>query len=188
MTTSAKKTTIEGEEKKVVAKAAPVKKAPAAPRKKKEDDEVIGEAEGAVVIAEGTKDVPAGTYIYALGRRKRSIAQVRIFPTGGKGKMTVNGKAGKVYFPVYAHQMAIVSPLKTIGREDIDVEAKVKGGGLRGQADAVRLGVSRALLLLNDTFRKPLKAEGFLTRDPREKERKKFGLKKARKAAQWAKR
>jgi len=184
--TTAKKTTAEGEEKKVVAKAAPVKRA-AAPRKKKEDEDAAADT-AEVVVAEGTKDVAAGTYIYALGRRKRSIAQVRIFPTGGKGKMTVNGKAGKVYFPVYAHQMAIVSPLKTIGREDIDVEAKVLGGGLRGQADAVRLGVSRALLLLNENFRKPLKAEGFLTRDPREKERKKFGLKKARKAAQWAKR
>jgi small subunit ribosomal protein S9 len=138
--------------------------------------------------AENAVERREGTYTYALGRRKRSIAQVRLFTVGGKGVMTVNGKPSSVYFPVFAQQAALVAPLKTVGLEDCDADITVKGGGLTGQSEAVRLGISRALIIINEGYRKPLKAEGFLMRDPREKERKKPGLKKARKGAQWAKR
>jgi small subunit ribosomal protein S9 len=115
------------------------------------------------------------------------VAQVKLYPEG-KGEITVNGKDIKEYLPVYALQEAVMSPLATVGLEKVKVEAKVSGGGVRGQAEAIRLGLSRALLLINADWRASLKKQGFLTRDPREKERKKPGLKKARRAPQWSKR
>ncbi len=135
----------------------------------------------------GKKEKRSDGYIYAVGRRKRAVAQVRLYPEG-KGEITVNGKDYKDYFPVYALREAVMAPLTTVGLENIKIDAKVSGGGVRGQAEAVRLGVSRALLLVNADWRASLKKQGFLTRDPREKERKKPGLKKARRAPQWAKR
>lgn len=127
-------------------------------------------------------------YFYAVGRRKRAVSQTRLWPDQKKIEVTVNGKNYGEYFTVYDLREACVAPLKAIGMEGAKVEAKVSGGGMRGQAEAVRLGVSRALLLVNPDHRMILKKLGFLTRDPREKERKKYGLKKARRAPQWSKR
>jgi small subunit ribosomal protein S9 len=127
-------------------------------------------------------------HFYAVGRRKRGIAQVRIY-TAGKGMITVNKKPFEEYFPVEDLREGILTPLKAVGMDaTADVVAETRGGGIRGQADAVKLGIARALLKQNPDFRATLKPLGVLTRDPREKERKKYGLKKARKAPQWAKR
>jgi len=123
----------------------------------------------------------------AVGRRKTAAARVRITP--GKGKITVNDKDFKEYFPVEIWQQKIVAPLKVVGRDGkMDVSVKVAGGGPHGQAEAVRHGIARALVLWDETFKPALKAEGFLTRDSRAKERKKYGLRKARRAHQWKKR
>lgn len=142
--------------------------------------------------AEPAKKAPAheatGDYHYALGRRKSGTAQVRVY-LKGSGKIVVNGKSMTEYFPVEDLQDAIMVPLKAAGiSETADVIAQAKGGGIRGQADAVKLGIARALLVHNPDLRATLKPLGVLTRDPREKERKKYGLKKARKSPQWAKR
>lgn len=129
-----------------------------------------------------------GKYFYAVGRRKSGIAQVRVYLTG-KGTITVNRKPMTEYFPVDELQDAIMVPLKAAGIDaTADVVAEARGGGIRGQADAVKLGIARALLVHNPDLRATLKPLGVLTRDPREKERKKYGLKKARKSPQWAKR
>ena len=129
-----------------------------------------------------------GAYHYALGRRKSGTAQVRVY-LKGSGKIVVNGKPMTEFFPVEDLQDAIMVPLKAVGmNETADVVAVTKGGGIRGQADAVKLGISRALLVHNPDLRATLKPLGVLTRDPREKERKKYGLKRARKAAQYTKR
>lgn len=130
----------------------------------------------------------AGEYIYALGRRKRAVAQTRLW-SAGKGEITVNKKPFEKYFTVQEYREALLAPLKTVGQDDkVTITLDVRGGGMRGQAEASRLGISRALIELNPTFRTSLKQKGFLTRDPREKERKKPGKKKARKGSQWAKR
>ena len=121
------------------------------------------------------------------GRRKQSIARVRI--TDGKGDITVNGRTLDEYFGTEILKVIVKQPLtvtNTIGKYDII--CKVQGGGFTGQAGAIRHGISRALLEINDEYRPTLKANGFLTRDPRMKERKKYGLKKARKAPQFSKR
>ena len=133
-------------------------------------------------------------YIEATGRRKRAVARVRIFTVGPSesmeaGNLVVNGRNYKEYFPTAILQQTIESPfvkLKSMNRFSGTV--KVNGGGISGQAEAVRHGLSRALVLFDINFRKRLKKAGFLKRDPREKERRKFGLKKARKAPQWSKR
>lgn len=127
-------------------------------------------------------------YLYALGRRKSAVAQVRLYRRGS-GKITVNNRDVASYFPAGMLQETVHSALIAVGQADtLDVVAKVHGGGLRGQADAIRLGISRALLKQNPTFRVSLKRLNYLHRDPRVKERKKYGLKKARRAPQWAKR
>ncbi len=127
-------------------------------------------------------------YQRAVGRRKQASARVRLHPSG-KGEITVNGKPYKEYFGVFEYQKAVLDPLTLTGKEEFfDVTAKVEGGGSRGQAEAVRHGIARALVAWNEDFRKTLKAEGFLRRDPRKKERKKPGLRKARRAPQWSKR
>ncbi len=164
------------------------KKAPAKSAKKKVE-ETVAPAEAVVteetVAAEKAK---GGSYLYAVGRRKTSIAQVRVIKNG-KGTMTVNGKPADAYFTTYELRTIVNGPLKVSGQETaVDVSASVQGGGIRGQAEAVRLGISRALCELNPTFRKTLKKLGYLTRDPRAKERKKPGLRKARRAPQWSKR
>jgi small subunit ribosomal protein S9 len=121
------------------------------------------------------------------GRRKEAIARVRIVP--GSGEFRINDRALDDYFPTRVHRMVAQSPLRSLGREkDYDVVATISGGGVNGQAGALRLGIARALIELDPELRQQLKADGFLTRDPREKERRKYGLKKARKAPQYSKR
>jgi small subunit ribosomal protein S9 len=121
------------------------------------------------------------------GRRKEAIARVRILP--GSGQWTINGRTLDVYFPNKVHQQLVNEPFVTLGAENqFDVVALITGGGVTGQAGALRLGVTRALILVDPENRPALKKAGFVTRDARVKERKKYGLKKARKAPQYSKR
>ena len=121
------------------------------------------------------------------GRRKEAIARVRIMP--GSGQWLINGRTLDVYFPTKVHQQLVNEPFVTLGAEDqFDVVARITGGGVTGQAGALRLGVTRALTLVDPENRPALKKAGFLTRDARVIERKKAGLKKARKAPQSSKR
>jgi len=125
---------------------------------------------------------------WGTGRRKSSVARVRLVP--GSGQLTINGKPGDEYLQFNASYLGTTkAPLETLGLEnEYDIIVKVVGGGLTGQSDSIRLGVARALCELAPENRKPLKIEGYLTRDPRAKERKKYGLRKARKAPQYSKR
>jgi small subunit ribosomal protein S9 len=133
-------------------------------------------------------------YFEAIGRRKRAIARVRIWTVKpsesiAAGNLVVNNRNYKEYFPTLILQQIVEAPLAKL--KSIDKFAgsiKVMGGGINGQAEAIRHGISRAVILFNIEFRKKLKKVGFLKRDPREKERRKFGLKKARRAPQWSKR
>lgn len=126
-------------------------------------------------------------YFEARGGRKTAVSRVRLSPK--QFGVTVNGKDLKEYFPELDLQKTVLRPLAVMGVEaTLGATAKVNGGGLRGQAEAVSLGIARALTLFNADFRKRLRAEDLLTRDPRMVERKKYGLKKARRAPQWAKR
>ncbi len=129
-------------------------------------------------------------YFEAVGRRKTSTARVRIFEgVKDKGKILVNDKDFGDYFPTEELEVLARAPFKIVKKaKDFYVTVKVYGGGIKSQAEAIRLGISRALLKYEPDFRATLKGEGFLTRDPRAKERRKFGLKKARKAPQWSKR
>jgi small subunit ribosomal protein S9 len=121
------------------------------------------------------------------GRRKEAVARVRIVP--GTGQWTINGRTLDAYFPNKVHQQIVSEPFVTLGAEgNFDVISRIVGGGVTGQAGALRLGVARALILVDPENRPPLKKAGFLTRDARVKERKKYGLKKARKAPQYSKR
>ena len=121
------------------------------------------------------------------GRRKEAVARVRL--AAGSGEFAVNGRSLDEYFPTRVHRMVAQSPLRAVGREkDYDVIASIQGGGIAGQAGAVRLGIARALIELDPELRGQLKKEGLLSRDAREKERRKYGLKKARKAPQFSKR
>jgi small subunit ribosomal protein S9 len=127
------------------------------------------------------------TDLLGTGRRKEAVARVRLRP--GTGQFTLNGRSLEEYFTSRAQRMIVTAPLRTIEREkDFDVVARIHGGGTTGQAGALRLGLARALIDLDPTLRDTLKAEGFLSRDAREKERRKYGLKKARKAPQYSKR
>jgi small subunit ribosomal protein S9 len=122
-----------------------------------------------------------------VGRRKEAVVRVRLVP--GSGEFTLNGKSLEQYFPNKVHQQLIREPLVTTEKTDAyDVIANLKGGGTSGQAGALRLAIARALVELDADDRPPLKKAGFLTRDARVKERKKYGLKKARKAPQYSKR
>jgi small subunit ribosomal protein S9 len=123
----------------------------------------------------------------ATGRRKEAVARVRLVE--GTGSYQLNGRSMDEFFPTRAHRMIVSSPLRLAGKDkDLDVLARIEGGGVSGQAGALRLGIARALIELDPELRPLLKKEGFLTRDPREKERRKYGLKKARKAPQYSKR
>lgn len=127
-------------------------------------------------------------YYEGIGRRKESTARVRIM--AGSGQFTVNDKPGEAYFTRLGDVQSIMAPLEAAGEEpnQLDITVLVKGGGVTGQTDAVQLGVARALLLMNPDLRGVLRKGGFLTRDPRVKERKKPGLKRARKAPTYTKR
>ena len=127
-------------------------------------------------------------YHYGTGRRKSSVARVHLFPNG-TGSITINGRDIEDYFGLETLKLIVRQPLvttSTVGK--VDSVATVSGGGVTGQAGAMRHGIARALLLMNEEFRPALKAAGFLTRDPRMKERKKYGLHAARRAPQFSKR
>ena len=127
-------------------------------------------------------------YMYGTGRRKSSVARVHLFP-GGTGKITINGRDIDDYFGLETLKLIVRQPFGATNTMDkFDVEATVAGGGVTGQAGAIRHGIARALLLVDETYRPALKAAGLLTRDPRMKERKKYGLKGARRAPQFSKR
>ncbi len=127
-------------------------------------------------------------YLYGTGRRKSSVARVRLYE-GGTGKITINGRDIDDYFGLDTLKLITRQPLVlTETVEKVDIIATVTGGGVTGQAGALRHGISRALLLVNPEFRPVLKRAGYLTRDPRMKERKKYGLKAARRAPQFSKR
>ncbi|MCD8377036.1 MAG: 30S ribosomal protein S9 [Oscillospiraceae bacterium] len=127
-------------------------------------------------------------YFYGTGRRKSSVARVHLFENG-TGAITINGRDIDDYFGLETLKMVVRQPLNTVGLMGrVDIEATVSGGGVSGQAGALRHGIARALLEVNPDYRAALKAAGFLTRDPRMKERKKYGLKAARRAPQFSKR
>ena len=127
-------------------------------------------------------------YMYGTGRRKSSVARVHLIPNGS-GTITVNGREIDDYFGLETLKLIVRQPLvATENTEKFDVEATVVGGGVTGQAGAIRHGIARALLQVDAAYRSVLKAEGYLTRDPRMKERKKYGLKAARRAPQFSKR
>ena len=127
-------------------------------------------------------------YLYGTGRRKSSVARVHLFPNGS-GSITINGRDIEEYFGLETLKLIVRQPLVTtdlVGK--VDISATVTGGGVTGQAGAIRHGIARALLEVNPEYRAALKSAGFLTRDPRMKERKKYGLKAARRAPQFSKR
>jgi small subunit ribosomal protein S9 len=125
--------------------------------------------------------------VQSTGRRKQAVARVRV--RNGGGTVTVNKRSIEDYFPSASHRMIVTEPLRlTTTEEQYDVDATIDGGGVAGQAGALRLGIARALAELDPELRNSLKKAGFLTRDAREKESKKYGLKKARKAPQYSKR
>ena len=126
-------------------------------------------------------------YFYGTGRRKSSVARVRVIP--GTGNVTINGKDMNEYFGLETLKMIVTQPFGVTKTEGtFDVICTVKGGGVSGQAGAIRHDIARALLQAGDEYRSPLKKAGLLTRDPRMKERKKYGLKAARRASQFSKR
>ena len=130
----------------------------------------------------------AEKYYQSIGRRKTSTAQVRLFP-GGKGKITINDREFEKYFTTPSGRQKVLAPLVAVGKkDDVDITVRVVGGGMTGQADAVKMGIARALVMNDETVKTTIKAEGFLTRDARKKERKKFGKHGARRSPQWRKR
>jgi small subunit ribosomal protein S9 len=163
-------------------------KSPAKPKPKKEVKKTV-KAEVEVIQTEKPKKKTSLPYIYAVGRRKNSTARVRFYAKDSRSEIVVNDKDYKKYFPYFEYHQIVEQPLKKVdmfGKNYISV--KVSGGGVRGQAEAVRHGIARTLLKFNEEWKKTLRGEGYLTRDSRKKERKKPGLKRARRAPQWAKR
>lgn len=146
-------------------------------------------AEKAEKKTEPKKKVEEPTrYFEAVGRRKTAVARVRLF-TQGEKTILINAKPYQNYFPTSELQQIVTIPLSKMKSIDkFKVSAKVKGGGIHAQAEAVRHGIARALVKFNLDFKKRLRKAGYLTRDPRMRERKKFGLKRARRAPQWSKR
>ena len=129
----------------------------------------------------------AKPYFYGTGRRKKSVARVRLYP--GNGEITINGRSIDEYFGLETLKLIVNQPFGVTSTEGkFDVVCTAKGGGISGQAGAIRHGIARALLQADETYRPALKKAGFLTRDPRMKERKKYGLKAARRASQFSKR
>jgi small subunit ribosomal protein S9 len=156
--------------------------------------EFIDDAAAGDVTDEAPEIVPAVVLpvavdrpVQTVGRRKEAIVRIRLVP--GNGTFTLNGRTLDSYFPNKVHQQLIKEPLAILEKGEIyDVIARLHGGGVTGQAGALRLAIARALIELDETDRPPLKKAGFLTRDARATERKKYGLKKARKAPQYSKR
>ncbi|MFD4676302.1 30S ribosomal protein S9 [Lentzea sp. NPDC058450] len=156
-----------------------------APEAEADEAEVVEETSAPVAVAPALNG--AAHLAQTVGRRKEAVVRVRLVP--GTGKFTLNGKTLEAYFPNKVHQQLIREPLVTTEKpETFDVIANLRGGGITGQAGALRLAIARALIAVDSEDRPVLKKAGFLTRDPRVKERKKYGLKKARKAPQYSKR
>jgi len=152
-----------------------------------EADAVVDDVEAEVGTAAEIPAVFIERPVQTVGRRKEAIVRVRLMP--GTGKFTLNGKSLETYFPNKLHQQLIREPLVTVEKtERFDIFANLQGGGTSGQAGALRLAIARALIEVDSEDRPPLKRAGFLTRDARATERKKYGLKKARKAPQYSKR
>ena len=182
-------------------KEAPKKRAPVRRKKTALPSEAVAkegsseEAQTTVVVEDKpgvhVAETPRAnrTYLESVGRRKTAVARVRLWKGSVKPTITVNEKPWDTYFSTEMLQMTMSSPLKTVGQwGKIELTCTVRGGGTIGQAEAVRHGITRVLLQLNPVFRKALKKAGFIMRDPREKERKKYGLRGARRAPQWQKR
>ena len=130
-------------------------------------------------------------YTEGIGRRKSAVARVRLFPSGTSKSFIVNGQDQKEYFDIERLRQASSAPLKFLdatSRKNLGVEVKVRGGGIMAQSEAVALGIARAMVKINEDLKQELRTAGYLTRDPRKVDRKKFGLKKARRAPQWRKR
>ena len=150
-------------------------------------EDIDGGVEDVLVASIGVPAAPPDRPIQTVGRRKEAVVRVRLLP--GTGEFRLNGKTLEQYFPNKLHQQLIREPLVTVEKtERFDIFANLKGGGTSGQAGALRLAIARALVEADAQDRPPLKRAGFLTRDPRVIERKKYGLKKARKAPQYSKR
>jgi small subunit ribosomal protein S9 len=140
-------------------------------------------------MATTTATTKSSQYYEGVGRRKSATARVRVTLSRKKEhSIVVNDKAINEYFDLVEHQNNLIKPLSVLGVENFDITIKVAGGGINGQADAIQLGLARALVKYDESLKKQLKDNSYLTRDPRVKERKKPGLKKARKSPQWAKR
>lgn len=170
--------------KKTVAKRAPVKRKPAV----KKTVHAPADLTSTHRVAAIKRNVKR-TYIFAVGRRKEAVARVRWHKKEGSGEITINGRALNHYFPTNELQQLIHDPLTLTHQEKTgSYTVKVAGGGIQGQAEAVRLGIARTLVKDDSDLRIVLKRAGFLRRDPRVKERKKYGLKRARRAPQWQKR
>lgn len=140
-----------------------------------------------ISIAEKMTEIKKEEFFFATGKRKSAIAQVKLKLQGEK-EIIVNQKDYQKYFPFFAWQKIILDPFEATKLKNFKAVIKIKGGGVKSQAESIRLGIARALIKVNPEWRKILKPLGFLRRDPRIKERKKPGLKRARKAPQWAKR
>lgn len=151
-------------------------------------------AKATTVKAHAAKPAPKAAsgkkerYFESVGRRKTSIARVRLTPVTKGIEVVVNGKKFEDYFPLAKHRAEIVAPFEAVSATGYEVSAKATGGGVSGQAEAIRLGISRSLIRINNVWRPRLKALGFLKRDPRAVERKHPGLRKARRPQQWRKR
>lgn len=140
-------------------------------------------------MATTTTTTKSSQYYEGVGRRKSATARVRVTLSRKKQhSILVNEKPINEYFDISDHQSDVIKPLSVLGVENFDITVKVTGGGITGQADAIQLGLARALVKYDESLKKQLKDNNYLTRDPRVKERKKPGLKKARKSPQWAKR
>lgn len=140
-------------------------------------------------MATTTATTKSSQYYEGVGRRKSATARVRVTLSRKKEhSIVVNDKVITEYFDIAEHQTNVIKPLSVLGVENFDITVKVSGGGITGQADAIQLGLARALVKYDENLKKQLKDNNYLTRDPRGKERKKPGLKKARKSPQWAKR
>jgi len=136
-----------------------------------------------------SEETKSKSFIFAIGRRKSAIARVRILAEKGSDiTITINKKDYKIYLPYFEWQQNLLAPLKITGHDKINISVMVKGGGVKGQMEAIKHGIAKALLKMDENYRAALRKEGLLTRDSRIKERKKPGLKKARRAPQWSKR
>jgi small subunit ribosomal protein S9 len=152
-----------------------------------QDSTEPGTADPAAAVAAPRPTASHGTAKPVVGRRKEAIVRVRLVP--GTGNFALNGRSLEAYFPNKVHQQIVKEPLVTVDKVELyDIFANLRGGGVSGQAGALRLAIARALISLESDDRPALKKAGFLTRDARETERKKYGLKKARKAPQYSKR